>query len=437
MGCGASGLRPFSEAFELQEVLGKGRFGDVYAAVERASREPYAVRLMTNTSAGLKDLTREAKLWRNVADSKYIVQWYTIRADGATLFFLMEKCQCNFVQKLKGSASWNVQKTRTAFKQMLRAVEWIHSCGVVHRNIKASNFMCGGDKGNTIMKLTDFGLACAQPQGSRLYQEAGSWQYRSVEMHSKAGYNEKTDIWSFGVMAYALLFNEFPYAPQQRDKDAIRAAIMQNSEPRFVQVPIGQKVGEFLGPAARFCRVLLRRNQDIRCSATEALQLGFITGMACSMEMEADCSNVRKQDHHPEVRDLAPASGWEWVSGADSQFSDFTVELTRQELAPLPLIGADDLNGKHSAQLGGTLSSVTFDLELLIGEASKCGIRRCRLALLRNMHILTEEWFDVSSKVPLRFYISSSCFDKGSAYTVAVRWLRPSEAVGRHFYIGS
>ncbi|CAJ1408088.1 unnamed protein product [Effrenium voratum] len=261
---------------------------------------------------------------------------------------------------------------------MLRAVEWIHSCGVVHRNIKASNFMCGGDKGNTIMKLTDFGLACAQPQGSRLYQEAGSWQYRSVEMHSKAGYNEKTDIWSFGVMAYALLFNEFPYAPQQRDKDAIRAAIMQNSEPRFVQVPIGQKVGEFLGPAARFCRVLLRRNQDIRCSATEALQLGFITGMACSMEMEADCSNVRKQDHHPEVRDLAPASGWEWVSGADSQFSDFTVELTRQELAPLPLIGADDLNGKHSAQLGGTLSSVTFDLELLIGEASKCGIRRCR-----------------------------------------------------------
>lgn len=32
---------------------------------------------------------------------RYIVQWYTIRADGITLFFLMERCQCNFVQKLR------------------------------------------------------------------------------------------------------------------------------------------------------------------------------------------------------------------------------------------------------------------------------------------------------------------------------------------------
>lgn len=35
----------------------------------------------------------------------------------------------------------------------------------------------------------------------------------------QAGYTEKTDIWSFGVMAYALLFNEFPYGAQVRDKD--------------------------------------------------------------------------------------------------------------------------------------------------------------------------------------------------------------------------
>ena len=39
---------------------------------------------------------------------------------------------------------------------------------------------------------------------------------------SHAGYTEKTDVWSFGVMAYALLFNEFPYAPQVRDKERPR-----------------------------------------------------------------------------------------------------------------------------------------------------------------------------------------------------------------------
>ncbi|CAE6952217.1 CRK8 [Symbiodinium sp. CCMP2592] len=436
MGCGSSGFRPFHDAFELQEVIGKGRFGDVYSAVERASREPYALRIITRTGSSLKDLMQEAKLWRSVMDSKYIVQWYTIRAEGNSLFFLMEKCQCNFVRKLQLSTTWNLQKSRTAFKQMLRAVEWIHSAGVVHRNIKASNFMCGGDKGNTIMKLTDFSNACSAPQGGKLYQEVGSWQYRSAEMHGKVGYTEKTDLWSFGVMAYALLFNEFPFAPGVRDKDAIKAAILGHAEPRYCQVPGGQKVGEFLGPAARFCRVLLRRNPDIRCSAPEALQLGFITGMACSVEMESDCSVIKKQDQ-PSVRELAPAVDWDPGSIVDSQFSDFTVCMTRKQLESLPLLGAGDLNGKHSAQLGGTLTSVTFDLELLIGEASKCGIRRCRLALLRNTHMLTEDWFDVSSKVPLRFYFSSSYFDKSSAYTVAVRWLRPAESVNRHFYIGN
>eukprot|EP00913_Durusdinium_trenchii_P026771 g25112.t1 len=262
-------------------------------------------------------------------------------------------------------------------------------------------------------------------EGGRLFEEVGSWQYRSPEMHSKAGYTEKTDVWSFGVMAYALLFNEFPYAPQDR----IRTLILQNAEPYFVQVPAGEKVGESLGPAARFCRVLLRRNQDIRCSATEALQLGFITGLAASVEMESDCTAIcdphrTHQDQHFVKPDLAPVVGWDAESGVEAYFSEFTVDLTRNKLAPLPLMGGEieDLS---------TLTSVTFDLELLIGEASKYGIRRCRLALLRNTHVLTEEWFDVSSKVPLRFYISSSCFDKSSAYTVAVLWLRPTEPAPR------
>ena len=46
----------------------------------------------------------------------------------------------------------------------------------------------------------------------------------------EAGYSEKTDIWSFGVMAYALLFNEFPYGARVRDKDpgSLRICIDDN-----------------------------------------------------------------------------------------------------------------------------------------------------------------------------------------------------------------
>lgn len=87
----------------------------------------------------------------------------------------------------------------------------------------------------------------------------------------------------------------------------------------------------------------------------------------------------------------------------------------------------EDLNGKNIESIGGTTSSVSFDLELIIGEASNNGISRCRFAVLRSANVLVEETFDLSAKVPIRFYFTSSNFDKNSSYTVSVQWLRPPE----------
>lgn len=87
---------------------------------------------------------------------------------------------------------------------------------------------------------------------------------------------------------------------------------------------------------------------------------------------------------------------------------------------------AEDLGGKRGINIGGTTSSITVDLELVIGEASKNGISRCRFAVLREMQVLLEECFDVSAKVPLRFYISSASFDSNSNYTVTAQWHPPS-----------
>jgi len=87
---------------------------------------------------------------------------------------------------------------------------------------------------------------------------------------------------------------------------------------------------------------------------------------------------------------------------------------------------AEELNGKQAVNMGGTTTSVMFLLELAIGEATKNNISRCRFAVLRGHHTLLEEWFDVSAKVPLRFYISSMYFDSSSSYNVSVRWLTPT-----------
>mmetsp|Transcript_34591 Transcript_34591/g.99637 ORF Transcript_34591/g.99637 Transcript_34591/m.99637 type:complete len:545 (-) Transcript_34591:186-1820(-) len=125
------------------------------------------------------------------------------------------------------------------------------------------------------------------------------------------------------------------------------------------------------------------------------------------------------------------------ICGVSSGHQRHGIRFSQRE--PNAIYTAEDLNGKHSLNIGGTASTVSFDLELVIGEASKCGISKCRFALQRNAHTLMEERFDSSAKVPLRFYISSSYFDKNSSYSVSVRWLRPTEPQPvhhHHYYIG-
>merc|ERR1712232_230920 len=101
------------------------------------------------------------------------------------------------------------------------------------------------------------------------------------------------------------------------------------------------------------------------------------------------------------------------------------VRVSQREQSAIYLV--EDLQGKQALSIGGTTSSVTFDMELNIEEASKYDLRRCRFAILRNAHVLLEEWFETSAKVPVRFFITSASFDKLNSYTVSVQWQRPAE----------
>ena len=98
--------------------------------------------------------------------------------------------------------------------QILDVLNYIHNeIGICHRDLKPENFMITIDKfNNPVIKLIDFGYATYIPKdGKMLYEYVGTPQYCSPEIISRFGYNEKTDIWSAGIILFNMMTGYEPF----------------------------------------------------------------------------------------------------------------------------------------------------------------------------------------------------------------------------------
>lgn len=96
------------------------------------------------------------------------------------------------------------------FRQIMSALEYCHSYGICHRDLKPENILL---KSNGQVKIADFGMA-ALHQGPRtpLWTFCGSPHYAAPELlREKAYRGEKSDIWSMGVILFAMMAARLPF----------------------------------------------------------------------------------------------------------------------------------------------------------------------------------------------------------------------------------
>ena len=104
------------------------------------------------------------------------------------------------------------------------AIEYLHSYGILYRDLKLENVMMSDNTDHAIPKLTDFGLSKFMGPNLKANEPFGTLGYVAPEVLKKQPYSTTCDLWSYGCITYALLCGALPFDHEQQ-KETIRMTI--------------------------------------------------------------------------------------------------------------------------------------------------------------------------------------------------------------------
>uniref|UniRef100_F6XN12 non-specific serine/threonine protein kinase n=1 Tax=Monodelphis domestica TaxID=13616 RepID=F6XN12_MONDO len=189
--------------------IGEGSTGIVCLAREKHSGRQVAVKMMDLRKQQRRELLfNEVVIMRDYQHVN-VVELYKSYLVGEELWVLMEFLQGGALTDIVSQVRLNEEQIATVSESVLQALAYLHSQGVIHRDIKSDSILLTLDGR---VKLSDFGF-CAQiskdvPKRKSL---VGTPYWMAPEVISRSPYTTEVDIWSLGIMVIEMVDGEPPY----------------------------------------------------------------------------------------------------------------------------------------------------------------------------------------------------------------------------------
>lgn len=224
------------EDFELQKKIGSGGFADVFIGYQRSTRRVVAIKKLHNddfTEATFEMFKREVEIFGSL--NHFAVLPFVGVCLQSPYYIITEFMSggCLF-NRLHSKSDTKLDPTKRTIIALgcAYALEYIHKNNLLHRDIKSLNVLLDADD---FPKLCDFGMSRTIAENKELMTGGvGTAQWMAPEILNSEPYDEKSDVYSYGILLWELLTADIPFRGM-KDVQVAMAVISNQTRPIIPQ----------------------------------------------------------------------------------------------------------------------------------------------------------------------------------------------------------
>lgn len=294
------------ETYDIGRVLGHGASGEVTLATHKVTKLQYACKIVRKDSNmnDAQSMSTEIEIMKRIRH-RHVVSMYELYETPKCLWIILELVEGgDLLHYLAVQDHYNEKQAARHFKQILQGIHYLHTLGVVHRDLKLDNILLSNMKPEAEIKIADFGLSALvrlgeggyDPDESNkrkrycgLHETWGTREYFAPELIDQA-YGPQADVWALGCVLYEMLCGYQAFAPHAHDTEEIFFERIRSGNYSFDHAAF--KDNKISPEGIDLLQKLLVVDPVKRLSATEALYHPWIS--------EKRKAHVTKRDVHGE-----------------------------------------------------------------------------------------------------------------------------------------
>uniref|UniRef100_A0A1A8BPL0 non-specific serine/threonine protein kinase n=1 Tax=Nothobranchius kadleci TaxID=1051664 RepID=A0A1A8BPL0_NOTKA len=294
----------FEDLYKLtDEVLGQGAYAKVQGCVCLHNGQEYAVKIIEKSAGHSRSrVFREVETLYQCQGNKNVLELVQFFEDGSCFYLVFEKLRGgSILTHIQNRKHFNELEASRVVKDIAQALDFLHTKGIAHRDLKLENILCEYTDRVSPVKICDFDLgsgvklssACTPITTPELTTPCGSAEYMAPEVvevftDEASFYDKRCDLWSLGVILYILLSGSPPFTghcgtdcgwDRGETCRACQSQLFESIQEGKYEFP-DKDWAHITEGAKDLISKLLVRDATLRLSAAQVLQHPWVQGKA-------------------------------------------------------------------------------------------------------------------------------------------------------------